>query len=181
MQPLQKLIELASDALALYIRKTTLELGEGLPIKEAAAKEPKTRVKKTEKIEDDGIKCNPSCTYKTAQQKPNSYMCHKHAIENNAEKTAKEPESPFGSLGGAKEPEAAAASIEDQAEAKRRCQEVMGLFIRRYLKAQPTGLDRAKGILTHVCGRIIAKLEDLTHADNVKLIPVFEAELEKAA
>lgn len=87
-----------------------------------------------------------------------------------------EPEQPAGKPAATK----ATASIEDQAEAKRRCQEVMGLFIRRYLKATPTGLDRAKTILAEVCGRAIAKLEDLTHEDNIKLIPRFESELEKA-
>ena len=73
------------------------------------------------------------------------------------------------------------APVEDVVESKRRCQEVVGLFIRRYQKTTPSGLDRAKAILTEVCGRPIAKLEDLTHADNVKLILRFEKELEKAA
>jgi len=86
-----------------------------------------------------------------------------------------EQPSPF-----AQETAAAAGKPEDAAESKRRCQEVMGLFIRRYLKSVPPGLDRAKAILAEVCKRPISKLEDLTHEDNVKLIPRFEAELEKA-
>lgn len=158
-EKLSKLLDLAADALSLYIRKTTAELGEALPLPETpdsvAAKDAELRTR--------------------VPRKPRA---------TKAAEPIKEPEteSPFGNLNPAPTAtETAHASIEDQAEAKRRCQEVMGLFIRRYLKAQPTGLDRAKGILTQVCGRAIAKLEDLTHADNVKLIPVFEAELEKAA
>ena len=86
-----------------------------------------------------------------------------------------EQPSPF-----AQETAAAAGKPEDAAESKRRCQEVMGLFIRRYLKSVPPGLDRAKAVLAEVCKRPISKLEDLTHEDHVKLIPRFEAELEKA-
>lgn len=143
-EKLLKLLDLAADALSLYIRKTTAELGESLPLAEKKERKPRAAAAPKEPVKEAVV------------------------------------ESPFGSLGGTKEPEVVTASIEDMAESKRRCQEVMGLFIRRYLKATPTGLDRAKGILTKVCGRPIARLEDLTHADNVKLIPVFEEELEKA-
>lgn len=146
-EKLVKLLDLAAEALSLYIRKTSAELGESLLDKPAAPKERKARTTKAE----------PAAATKT------------------------EPESPFGDLGKKEPGEAVVASIEDQAESKRRCTEVMGLFIRRHLKAQPSGLDRAKGILKTTLGREIGKLEDLTHADNVKLIPVFEAELEKAA
>lgn len=165
---LLKLLDLVAEALSLYIRKTTAELGEGLPIKDS--------VRIVGEI--------PNIPAPAKERKPRGPNKEKSSIAAEVPVTRAEivPESPFGSLGGAQEPvEIVKASIEDQAEAKRRCQEVMGLFIRRYLRAQPTGLDRAKGILTKVCGRTIAKLEDLTHDDNVKLIPVFEAELEKAA
>lgn len=152
MQKLEKLIDVAAEALSLYIRKTTAELGESLPLDKptaAAAPAPKARKPRAPKKE-------------TAE--------------------AAAIEGPFGPIATpAKVGKTEVVSVEDQAEAKRRCQEVMGLFIRRYLKAQPTGLDRAKIILTQECGRPIAKLEDLTHVDNVKLIPRFEAELEKAA
>lgn len=76
--------------------------------------------------------------------------------------------------------EAVQVSIEDTVEAKRRAQEVMGLFIRRFLKATPPGLQRAKAILNELCERPVSSLEELTHADHVKMIPRFERELEQA-
>lgn len=89
--------------------------------------------------------------------------------------------SPFPPYIPAKEISAAAhVSLEEQTETRKRAQELMGLYIRRHLKAVPPGLERAKKILLEECGRPIAKLEDLTHEDNVKLIPRFEAELEVA-
>ncbi len=90
--------------------------------------------------------------------------------------------SPFEPVAQA-EPDAPTTSVDEniqRAAAKAKCQEVMGLFIRRYLKSAPPGLERAKAILTDVCGRPIGKLEDLTHADNLLLIPRFEKELAEA-
>ena len=74
---------------------------------------------------------------------------------------------------------------DDVLEAKRRGQEVMGLFIRRYLKAAPTGLDRAKKIINDTLGgprapKAAWQLEDITAEDWLKLTPIFETELDKA-
>lgn len=96
----------------------------------------------------------------------------------------KETTSPFEPIAPEAPKEEPAAKEEggnDAALVKARCQEVMGLFIRRYLKASPSGLERAKAILLEVCNRPVGRLEDLTPAENLKLIPRFEAELEKAA
>ena len=84
--------------------------------------------------------------------------------------------SPF-SLGAPAEAGTGLAQTLDPSTTKLRCQEVMGLFIRRYLRASPSGLDRAKVILSEVCARHITRLEELTHEDKVKLIPAFEAAL----
>jgi len=88
------------------------------------------------------------------------------------------PASPFGDLGSAVKTETPTA--EQAAEAKKRALEVGGLFVRRYQNAKPAGLDRFKGELVACCGRPIAKIEELTYADHVKMIPHFEALLDQA-
>ncbi len=108
------------------------------------------------------------------------------AVAVAAETTA----SPFGNVGGvgkASLPEnSPKIGPEDAVEAARRGQEVMGLFIRRYLKASPTGLERAKKTLVDTLGaprngEPAWKLEHLTPQDWLKLTPIFERELETAA
>ena len=155
IEKVEKVLDLAIEALSLYIEEKRRDRGETLPLAEQPAGKPAGEKK---------------------ARKP------KAAPEKGAEPA---PASPFGTppaAAAAPAPAAAAVvSVEEQLEAKRRCTEVMGLFIRRYMNAQPKGLDRAKDILNRETGRAIAKLEDLTYADHVKLTPVFEAELEKAA
>ena len=101
--------------------------------------------------------------------------------------------SPFGNIGGtvsapvaenAKRPDVK-FTAEEALEERRRGQEVMGLFIRRYLKATPTGLDRAKKIINDTLGgprtpKTAWQLEDILPEDWHKLIPIFEDELDKA-
>jgi len=159
MQKLEKLIDLAAEALSLYVRKTTAELGEALPIKEtpdspaAVEAEKRTRVRKA---------------------KPEEARTAKSAFDPGVEQPAGKPAAPASKL-----------SAEESLEAGRRGQEVMGLFIRRNLKASPTGLERAKKIINETLGlpRVPAtawKLEDFTPEDWLKLTPKFEAELDKA-
>lgn len=153
IEKVEKVLDLAIEALSLYIEEKRRDRGETLPLVEQPAGKP---------------------------------AGEKKARKPKAEKTAEAaaPASPFDSVQAmerANPPTPTAVSVEEQLEAKRRCTEVMGLFIRRYMNANPKGLDRAKDILNRETGRAIAKLEDLTYADHVKLTPVFEAELEKAA
>ncbi len=153
MQKLEKLIDLAAEALSLYVRKTTAELGGALPL--LATEEP------------------------AKPRKPRG---------PNKEKAAPPTEAQSGTVFGAvTEPSAAPSKLnpEDAIEAGRRGQEVMGLFIRRYLKASPTGLERAKKIINDTLGlprspAAAWKLEDFTPEDWLKLTPIFEGELDKA-
>lgn len=142
----EKLLDLACDALALYIRKTTVELGEGLPLPPASPAAEK------------------------APRKP------------RAPKPEPETKSPFDTIVDQPTGKPGKASVEDLVEARRRNQEVVGLFIRRYLKASPTGLDRAKAIIQRETpAEAGKKLEEFAYESCVKLTPIFEAELEKAA
>lgn len=151
IQKLEKLVDLAVEALTMYIRMNTIERA---PVKEApgtaAAPAPRGRPKKV-------------------------------AAAPVAEPEA---ESPFGIAGAAASSEK--LSAEDAVEAARRGQEVMGLFIRRYLKAVPSGLERAKGVIEKELGKprngeAAWKLEHFTPHDWLKLTPIFEGELEKVA
>ncbi len=153
MQKLEKVLDLAAEALSLYVRKTTAELGEGLPLET----KPEKKLRKVKGLAE--------------------LEAERPTLKSSLKETS--AKSPFA-LGPSDEPAAAKVSIEDAAEAKRRAIELGGLFIRRYVNTKPTGLERFKDLVNRVCGRTIVKLEDLTHEDNLKLIPVFEAELEKA-
>ena len=155
IQKIEKVLDLAAEALSLYIRKSIAELGEGLPPEPKLVKEPKPRKAKG--------------------------LAELEAERPTAKATLKEipVKSPFGDLGVDK-PAPAKVNVEEQAEAKRRAIELGGLFIRRYINAKPTGLERFKTLVNQTCGRPITKIEELTHDDNLKLIPVFEAELDKA-
>lgn len=70
-------------------------------------------------------------------------------------------------------------SAENFVEAKRRTIEVMGAFIKGKNGAKQPGLALAKAISKEKLGRDIQNLEELTYEDCVKLIPAFEAELNK--
>jgi hypothetical protein len=103
--------------------------------------------------------------------------------------------SPFGvdtAAGGSND--VSKLSPEDALEAGRRGQEVMGMFIRRHLKASPSGLEMAVGIIEKTLGKprnpahvhpqsgaMIWKLEEIKPEEWLKLTPIFEAELDKAA
>lgn len=156
IEKVEKVLDLAIEALSLYIEEKRTARGETLPLTEQPAAKPagekKARKPKAEKAETAA----PASVFGTATP-------------------------PAAAPTPAPAAAAAVVSVEEQLEAKRRCTEVMGLFIRRYMNASPKGLDRAKEILNRETGRAINKLEDLTYADHVKLIPVFEAELEKGA
>lgn len=152
MQKVEKLIDVATEALTIYIR-TAGQTVSGGEITAAEVKTRKPRVGKEKAPE-------------TAAASP---------FDTGAQ------EQPAG------KPAAAASKLnpEDALEAGRRGQEVMGLFIRRFLKANPTGLERAKKIVNETLGlpRVPAtawKLEDFTPEDWLKLTPKFEAELDKA-
>lgn len=98
------------------------------------------------------------------------------------EQPAAKPSAAAASAFGLAPVEETKAPAEDTVEAARRCQEVIGLFIRRHLKAVPPGLDRAKAIIQEVCPNEVGKkIEEFAYTSNLKLIPRFESELEKAA
>lgn len=160
IEKLEKVLDLAAEALSLYIRKTQAELGEALPMGHNDDKERETA---------------------QAAKKPRKPKAEKPPLAQD--ETLKNAAPPAASVFGTQPAPAAPEKpgVEEQLEAKRRCTEVMGLFIRRFMNSNPKGLDRAKKILNDTTGRAINKLEDLTYEDHVKLIPVFEKELEAAA
>lgn len=156
MQKLEKLIDVATEALAEVRDYYAAARGATLPLKDAApapVKEAKTRVKK------EKVPAAPGAPEVAA--------------------------SPFGIDTTAGGDNAVKLSPEEAFEARRRGQEVMGLFIRRYLKAAPTGLDRAKKVINETLGgprapKAAWQLEDILPEDWLKLTPIFEAELDKA-
>lgn len=156
IQKLEKLLDLAAEALSLYIDDTRSRRGEALPL---GGKAESTAV---------ATEVKPKRTKKTVAAEPTAPV-----------------DSPFSAATPAQVVEAKLPP-EEALEAGRRGQEVMGLFIRRYLKASPTGLDRAKGIIENHLGKprngeMSWKLEHFTPQDWLKLTPIFEAELDKAA
>lgn len=160
MQKLEKLIDVAAEALSLYIRKTTAELGEALPLKGAEDAQPaaKTRKPRTPKMQTVTDEDGPKSPFD---------------IENKVAGDGRVTAAPVSKL-----------TAEQAIEAGRRGQEVMGLFIRRNLKASPPGLEQTKAIINKTLGlpRVPAtswKLEDFTPEDWLKLTPLFEAELDK--
>ena len=154
-------------------------------------------MQKVEKLLDLAIECAEM--YLGRAKSGEVAMLAEKAVKTRAKKTPTPPpaEQLGHALAGHKpepggspfDPPAAAVtklSAEESLEAGRRGQEVMGLFIRRFLKANPTGLERAKKVINETLGlpRVPAtawKLEDFTPEDWLKLTPKFEAELEKAA
>lgn len=158
MQKLEKLIDVATEAFAEARDYYAAARGATLPLRDAApapVKEAKTRVKK------EKVPAAPGAPEVAA--------------------------SPFGidTAAGGDNAAKVALSAEEALEARRRGQEVMGLFIRRYLKAAPTGLDRAKKVINETLGgprapKAAWQLEDILPEDWLKLTPIFEAELDKA-
>jgi hypothetical protein len=154
MQKLERLIDVATEALTLYVSNNGGQAA--LPFR-------------------GDVPAQPSAPEKPAKER-----------KTRTPKAAPEVvDSPFGGANQGGQPAPSKLAPEDAIEAGRRGQEVMGLFIRRYLKASPTGLERAKKIINDTLGlpRTPAaawKLEDFTPEDWLKLTPTFEAELEKA-
>ena len=151
MQKFEKVLDLAIEALELY-------LGRGTDTAELEAARGETAAPK--------------------ERKPRKPRTTPPPAETEA-KSPFEIETTGASIGPK-------LSAEETLEAKRRGQEIIGLFIRRYLKAAPTGLDRAKKIINDTLGgprapKAAWQLEDITTEDWLKLTPIFEAELDKAA
>lgn len=157
IEKLEKVLDLAAEALSLYVRKTTLELGEGLPLPPVTPSDNQLAPKKDE-------------------PEPKKVRARKKTEPAPAPAAEAPAKSPFDV--GAPTAPPAALTVEEQAKAKIDCESAMGVFIRRHLKSTPPGLARAKVILKQTLGRDIAKLEDLVYADHVKLVPVFLAALD---
>ena len=153
MQKLEKLIDVATEALSLYVKTQggdCPDCARPRDIVPAPVKEVKTRAKKDKAVPAETAAASP--------------------FDAGVE---------LGKTAPAK------LNAEEAIEAGRRGQEVMGLFIRRYLKASPTGLERAKKIINETLGlprtpAVAWKLEDFTPEDWLKLTPKFEQELDKA-
>lgn len=166
---LEKVLDLVAEALSLYIEDKRRGRGENLPFRGEAVL----------------ATLAPAPAASAAPAATRGRPRKEKVVAAAAEAPA--TESPFGTV---EAPKAAASasklSAEEAFEAGRRGQEVMGLFIRRYLKASPTGLERAKKILVENLGaprnaEPAWKLEHLAPEDWLKLTPIFESELEKAA
>ena len=170
-EKITKLLDLACEALSLYIRKTTWDLGEALPLAGQAA----ASVGVTTAIAD----------------KPARVRKPKVAAMPTAPEA--QPAAGFGGLGQVATPAPAAPAtqvpVEEQVESARRCKEVIGLFIRARLNHRPSGVEQATALIKRHLGEPrksypvgaqgvltpMWKLEDFTYAENLKLIPIFEA------
>ena len=73
------------------------------------------------------------------------------------------------------EPAAQAPTFASESEAELECMKQVGLYIRRFQKATPPGIDRARVLLQKHLGYKVDRFEDIkTLADRIKAIEVFK-------
>lgn len=150
-----KLLNLACEALALYIRKTTLELGEALPLPLPEAPKPaKERKPRALKVEAPA----PAA----ARDKQHAMSAPHASVEEQVE-AARRCKEVIGLF------------IRARLTAKPSGVEQATAIIKRELGAPRKSYD-VRGTLTPMW-----KLEDFTYEENLKLIPVFEKADEKVA
>ena len=157
MQKIEKVLDLAVEALSLYVAETRARHGAVGDVPEKPA--PHARKAKAA--------AQPPAAPEAPAPSPFSH-------EGNVVDAA--PEAP--------------TSIEDAVEIARVGKETMGLFIRRYIKASPTGLQRAEKIIVDTLGpatkvnqktgKVGWALDHFTSADWLKLTPKFAAGLDAA-